>query len=657
LNNVILKNTPSFKGFCTFLKANPLLVAAVSFAMAACFGLKLFDVSTGIDTNHYMINRYGTSYGYAWHFMIGRWGEVLLQHFLYIIKDFNPYWNFLIGLAIIWTGTISASYVLSLFLDNSGIKKDNRLIPFSLLILTSTVWSEMFAFHVIIVEDSFVLLAMPYIVFYLFYSLLNTRLAMLCAVFLALTFLLGIYQSTVFLILIYTFAVFMLLQLTTNERARVYNLLVPKILCVLILSYLAASGIGYLFIKYFNLTAYDYVGKMNHWKTLGVEKGLASIWNYFLNFSIGHSKISTVHYFLPAACSFIFLVIYLAVKKINKHNRLFFIAAGVCIPLCVFFVPVLGANSPPWRSMWTVPFATAIMLLFPIIYFKKVFSNIVLVIAMICVVYQAQVASGMYYTDHMRYEDDKRLAYELDRLIKPLQNANDSIPVAIVGKHRTSKYFKTNFVEGELIGRSFFGFPGGWTSATGDGLAFMHQIGITYTSANMNQMEQALKELQTNPIPMYPAKDCITKITAQPDKASVDTLTVALEKAKLEEITALAKFSNEQKAALVTAEDAFNAAQTIGLAAQDKARALAAVVLTGDAESDAAAKAAYEAALAEFNTANAIYIKAEADLKAAQGEELIKAQRDQKTARQQLDEINKTTEVIVIHLSDDLYGV
>jgi hypothetical protein len=249
------------------------------------------------------------------------------------------------------------------------------------------------------------------------------------------------------------------------------------------------------------------------------------------------------------------------------------------------------------------------------------------------------------------------LAYELDRLIMPLQTAEKSIPEAIIGKHRTSKYFETNFLEGEMLGRSFFGFPGPLENATGDGLAFMHQVGMAYTYANSPQIKSALKELQEHPIPLFPLEGCAVKIDAESDEETLDKVREAIAKAALEEGAARALLTGEQQQALLTAESAFAAAEVVGLAAQDKARASAAVPLTGDAVKDAELRAVYEADLAAFNIANEAYIKAEAELAAKRGTALNKAIADQKALNAQLEALSGTTEVIVIHLSDDLTGI
>jgi hypothetical protein len=541
-----------------------------------------------------------------------------------------------------------------LFLNNGEVKQDLRLIPFSLLLMTSTVWSEIFAFHLAVVENSLVVFVMPYIAFYVFYGFLNRRIAPIVASFISLVITFSVYQTMLIVFLVYIFVLFMILQLNTNEKPRTYNLLVPKILILLALAYLANLGIGKLFLKYFALTHYEYLDKMFRWKTVGIKDGLKSLWNYFLLFSVGKSKITTIHYFLPAVLTFLSLVIYLAVKKINKHQRLFFILAGFAIPLCALIIPILGAGYAPWRSMWTVPFATAIMLFFPTVYFRKVFAKIVMIVAMLCALYQAQVTSGMYYSDHLRFQDDTFLAHELNKLIVPLEDDAKTIPVAIIGKHRTAKDFHKNYIEGELVGRSFFGFPGSYQSATGDGLAFMHQIGMDYTYANSEQLEAALKELQTNPIPSFPNPACAIKFDIPINTAAIEEQEKKLQQAKLLEVSERALMSDEKLSAVESAETAFKEAETLGLAAQDKARIAAAVQLTGDTEKDDAARADYNAALAEFNTANEAYLKAQTTLAEAQGEIITRALADQKAAEAAIEELNKVKQIVIIHLSDDL---
>jgi hypothetical protein len=109
----------------------------------------------------------------------------------------------------------------------------------------------------------------------------------------------------------------------------------------------------------------------------------------------------------------------------------------------------------------------------------------------------------------MRYQEDVHLAYEFDRMIAPLQNESNSIPIVFVGKLRASNRFEKNFLEGEIAGRSFFGLQGGWTSSTGDGLAFMRSIGINYAAPNEQAMNKALEFWKD--MPSYPKEGCIIK--------------------------------------------------------------------------------------------------------------------------------------------------
>jgi hypothetical protein len=161
------------------------------------------------------------------------------------------------------------------------------------------------------------------------------------------------------------------------------------------------------------------------------------------------------------------------------------------------------------RSLFALPLAFAFMLFFLIKTYKKKAAAVVVSLDLLVSVHQAQISAQLYYSDQMRYNEDVRLAYELNNLITHIQPANRKLPVAVVGKYSADSLFNANFLLGEVIGDSLFSGRD-IESTTEQSLAFMKSLGINYDMPNNIQLEQALKEVAS--MPAYPDQGCVKRI-------------------------------------------------------------------------------------------------------------------------------------------------
>jgi len=214
---------------------------------------------------------------------------------------------------------------------------------------------------------------------------------------------------------------------------------------------------------------------------------------------------------LPAAVLFIIQIIRLARHKIPAGRRLLYALAGIGVPFCIILLPVMGGSTPPLRSMYALPVASAFMILFLITKARKTFARVLAILALVTSVYQAQIVAQLWYSDYMRYQDDVRLAYELDTLITPLQNKAAPLPIAIVGAHKTASVFTSNFLLGDVPGHSFFE----WDAATKKessrrGVSFMKSIGMPYTYVTEEHMDTA-RAAALN-MPSYPDAGCAHRL-------------------------------------------------------------------------------------------------------------------------------------------------
>jgi hypothetical protein len=195
---------------------------------------------------------------------------------------------------------------------------------------------------------------------------------------------------------------------------------------------------------------------------------------------------------------------------IPRGRRLLFLLAGIGIPLCFMLMAVVFGNVPPMRINYAFPLALAFMLFFLIKTYKKKAALVVTCLTLLTAVYQAQISAQLYYSDQMRYNEDVRVAYELNNLITREQPVNRKLPVALVGKYNVSSRFHANFLYGEEPGVSFFGAGRGISVSTRCGLHFMSTLGINFDMPNNSQLERALKEAAT--IPPYPDPGCVKRM-------------------------------------------------------------------------------------------------------------------------------------------------
>jgi hypothetical protein len=210
---------------------------------------------------------------------------------------------------------------------------------------------------------------------------------------------------------------------------------------------------------------------------------------------------------LPAVILFLIQTVETARKTIPIGRRLLYILAGIGVPLSIMALSIIGGNAPALRSMFVLPFAMAFMCLVLMNRYKKFIATIFGCIVLITAIYQAQITAQLFYSDYMRYQDDIRLALELDGRITQAQDDTDKLPVAIIGKYRTASRFKTNFLQGEVIGHSFFEWDG---NSTPRGLAFMRTLGIQYERPNAALMN--LAEEESASMPSYPASGYVKRL-------------------------------------------------------------------------------------------------------------------------------------------------
>ena len=524
----------SVKGFCTFCRNNIPLIIAVSIMMVFTYGIKLFWYSIGIDTELFMSDKAGML---KWHITIGRFGHVVLSKFL-SIKEFNPFTAFFTAFCLIWFFTISWCYIIAIFSRDTG--RNNKLIPFALVFMTMPVWAEQFYFLLQAAENAFILSLCPYVIYLLFKGFLDNEKGKIICAFMLLVFMTSVYQAIIPMFCCGVFACFLLLQEYSDYQPRVY-----RKLCLGILITLVGSLAVYFFIDriiipgIFHLERSYHLDNMNIWGKFDVKIIFLNILLFCYTTTIGHiplvqsvmhpiitraaatgarmaellahiSRFSGNVLLLPATVFFLIKITAIMRKTIPQGRRLLYFLAGIGVPLSIMFLVLMGGSLPPQRSLYVLPLASAFMLFFLIRTFKKKAAMVVACLTLLVAAYQAQITAQLFYSDHIRYNEDVRVACELNNLILQVQPADRKLPVALVGIYRAFPRFHTNFLGGDTIGQSIFELAGDTHGTTGRGLAFMRSLGMNFDMPNDNQLDQAFREALS--MPAYPAPGCVRRM-------------------------------------------------------------------------------------------------------------------------------------------------
>ncbi|MDR2803431.1 MAG: glucosyltransferase domain-containing protein [Treponema sp.] len=505
------KEKAGINSFLNFCRDNLPLIAIVTLFIFSTYGIKLWFYSIGIDMELVM-----AGYGYnpnaprGTGAVMGRWGgDILGLVFSFLsAKESNPWLAFFSGFCLFWLVAVEWCYFINIFSNKTGT--NNNLIPFAVIFSTMQVWIEMFYFFGW--GTQFFLFICP-ITTYLFYKgFLDDEKWKIIAAFIITLLVVASYQSMLLLFCLCIFIAFVLIQENSDYDKKFYGFLCLKLFVTVLIALVLYLAINRLMLIIHKTQQNGYIDRMIRWGKDPASSNIGAIKNYFFNLMLGRSRISSFNYLLPEIVLFLAFGVFAAFKQIKPGRRALYILALVGVPLTFCVLPIAGAYSPPLRSQYALPFAAGFMLYYIIIHCKKfkVLSYIVFAAALIIAMRQSQIGSQMYYSDYMRYQEDVRLAGDFARRLEPFEDAGNTIPVVFVGKIRAANKFKRNFIEGEIVGRSFWGLQGAWTSSPIDGLSFMRTIGLNYPFPNEAQLNEALQAWQY--LPSYPAEGCIARL-------------------------------------------------------------------------------------------------------------------------------------------------
>jgi hypothetical protein len=529
------------KGFCNFCRNNIPLLIAVSITLFFTYGIRLFWYSIGLDTAYFMVDKANSL---RWTITLWRFGSVLLSK-LWYIKEFNPFTAFLTAFCLIWFFTISWCYIIAVFSRNTG--RNNKLIPFALVFMTMPVWAEMFYFVFMSAECALIISLCPYVIYLLFKGFLDNEKGKVICASVLLVFMISVYQPIVPMFCCGVFICFLLLSECSEYQPQIYRNLCLKLFITLLGSLIAYFFLARIVLAVFHIEKAWYVDYNNQWGIIPIRDSIIRILSLGYTLTVGHipmfqrivnpiiasyagtysltdieiveytANVSRVHgniLLLPFVVFFLIKVTSVSHRKIPSGRRLLYMLAGVGIPLSIILLAVATGTRPPMRTLYALPLAFAFMLFYLIGTYKKKAAAVVACLSLLIAVHQAEITAQLFYSDQIRYNEDVRLAYELNNLIAQVQPENEKLPVVITGSYHPSSRFQTNFIKGGSIGYSFFELMENQFKntaiQTGTAFAFMRSLGINFDMPNENQIEQAIKEAAS--IPPYPNPGCVKRM-------------------------------------------------------------------------------------------------------------------------------------------------
>jgi len=490
----------SLKNFCDFCKNNIPLLIATALALFFCYGIKLFQYSIGIDTEGFMENKL---LYFKLLISIGRFGLSFLMWPLNL-KGFNPFTAFFCTFCLIWLFTISHAYIIALFCKNTG--KNNALIPFALVFISSPIWAEQFYFVQQAREVALMVLLCPYTIYIMFKGFIDNKKSKMVFAFLSLIFMTSVYQAIVPFFCCGVFICFMLFLETSDYEQKFYRNLCLKIFAILICAMVVYGMIDRIILYILNMEKFVTWGQGER---ISIKHHISNSLLFAYTITIGDwSKILGSTLLLPLALLFIIKSIDIARKKFTSDKKILYIIASIGIPLSIMFLVIVGGVRPPIRAIYVLPLAFAFMFFFLIKNYSNKYRIAVVCFALLTAAYQAQITAQLLYSDQLRYNEDVRLVYEIRDVIVKTSPSNENLPVVIIGSYNTEEKFhaNANFIQGETMGHSLLGS----NLVTERGLMLMNILGIHFNFPNREQTERATYEAAY--MPSYPNSGFVKKL-------------------------------------------------------------------------------------------------------------------------------------------------
>ncbi len=487
-----------FTVFLDFIKRNKLLCAVVIFFSLLAYGLPLTQYTLSIDEENAMFR--GNENYSVWSSQ-GRFGLSFLK-LLFHYPAGNSITSTFLGVSLLAVSSILWAYMFRTQPVHSRMNTFRSII-IAVLFLTFPAYAENIGFAMMSFELGIGWVLTTLTVLFLAQGVVYKKhlyydvLAVLCIAFVT-----SIYQA--FLpVIICGIAMIVLLQLEDRFRNKENVSLAQyvKMGCALVILLV----IGLVLYKLIDIIvglfvpASQYIDSFFAWGTESPKVILLTLLDFYHRLFTGEIMYGSYILLPSLVVAFILIIVYVfrwirfkAWRGTISSTILFFIV----LLLSPFLMSFILGTSVLVRANFT--WALFVACIWAIIYsllHSRILKMIIMLGVLLIAFYQSNAIATLFYSDYNRYQDDVRLANQIDEQIQQLGvGEKPTVPVVFVGSH--TQETRENLIQGEVLGHSFFE----WDNGNPDRIMhFMNSLGYNYLMPDATQREQGLSLANTMP--------------------------------------------------------------------------------------------------------------------------------------------------------------
>lgn len=490
-----------------YIIRNYRIIIGLFLLVVATYSIKIFNYNLSIDSE-VTVNDI-TANNIPW-IATGRWALALMGKFLHFGGRYNPFFSNIVMAIFFTLSIVILSYVISSIFDNKKSEK-KVLILLGTITLTSPVIAEMLNFTMMTAEVAIGLSLVSLSIYFTYLAVYKKNKTCYPITVLILAFSMGIYQA--FFTLYMSLVAYVYLVEIIKNKPYFKELLIHiiKIVIIFIISYGLCNLITKILLAHYGLLESKYLTNQINWGRLSFSE-IENIIRQFMHnvtFPKKSSPIFNYGYLISIVISILYIIKILQQKT---KNFLIIIACLLFILISPFLITLVIGNEVAIRTMLNLPFVVSLItiLVSEEINVNKLFNSCLYLSLLFIVLIQFKSTLDLFYSDYIRYEEDKELVQDVFTKIDMLDELNknrEETTVVFVGM-RSAK--STGVIaKGDTMSFSFFEWDPATDLASNKRIYGLSQtLGYKYKMPTVDEVKKC-KKIQ-NDISVYPDKKSIT---------------------------------------------------------------------------------------------------------------------------------------------------
>ena len=426
------------------------------------YSIRIFIPVVSIDTENFINS--SSDIIYSW-YSIGRFSLGLYINFFKLIP-LNIYFNNIVSLVLYFI----AVYILVCDFDRDSNDYKKRIIMF-LLILTSPLLAEQYAFTLQNVEVAISYLLLVIVMKALFKVIYNKRyLYLLVTPLLILVF--GTYQS--FYMMYITLAIIYYLDNYDDKKKfkDQLKIILSYVLVLVIYSILTIVS-GNIINSILDVEATGYLTSQMNWFNGNFVKGILYCGYYVVSVLFGLGIDNNLGYLV------LIIIVLINLKKEGCKRSFIYNLALIMLLFSPFLISVLFGTITFSRAQFSIPIIMAYL------YGREISKKYIKIIACCLVLVQSIGTIYLFDIDLERYNNDVKL---LD-YVEKIENEKN-LPIIFIGNVSYERDFT-----GEVLGKSFYNWDYKSERLSNDRVfSFMKSQGFKYEVATTEQIKEVINE-------------------------------------------------------------------------------------------------------------------------------------------------------------------